>query len=132
MIYNIDKCSNLPLNLNLNTLEGDLSGWSISVFALFTTGLLFYHMTKMKTLKMKKTHAAFFSISFLISAILYISYAIFNFWVRTSILLNKEDSPCTKQHVAVSRFIYTVLSIFVSLIVIGICIQIFYDTIKLF
>jgi hypothetical protein len=47
------NCKNLPLNLQLNTLESDLSGWTIAVFALLTAGLLFYHMTKMKTLKMK-------------------------------------------------------------------------------
>ena len=68
----MDDCKDLPINLHLNTLESDLSGWTIAVFALLTSGLLFYHMTKLKTLKMKTSHAALFAILLLISTCLYI------------------------------------------------------------
>ena len=121
------KCKNLPLTIKLNDFESELGGWTICVFATTTTGLLFYHMTRAKTLIMRPTHAAAFAITLLSCAIVYILYSLKNFYFRTGILLKNKDK-CTLDVVSRSRRIYSVVSALVAFTLICICLQIIYNT----
>lgn len=128
----MSNCENLPLSMKLNTLESDLGGWTIVIFAVITSGLLFYHMTQMKSLLMKPTHAAILAILLLLTAIAYSIYSLYNFFHRTSYLLDKQTNECTRRIVNKSRIIYSIITGLVCLILIAISVQIFSNTRKYF
>jgi hypothetical protein len=121
------KCNNIPLTMKLNEFESDLGSWTICVFAATTTGLLFYHMTRLKSLKMNPLHASIFAILLLICAVLYITYSLYNFYSRTGYLFNKRNK-CTEKIIKKSRIIYTIITSIIILVLIGICIQIIINT----
>ena len=125
-------CKNIPLSMKLNNFESDLGSWTICVFATTTTGLLFYHMTQLKSLPMKPTHAALFAILLLICAVGLSMYSLYNFYTRTGFLLNNAEQKCTKKIVLESRSIYTLITIIVIFVLLCICIQIIYNTKKYF
>jgi len=122
-----EKCNNIPLTMKLNDFESDLGSWTMCVFAATTTGLLFYHMTKLKSLKMKPLHASIFAILLLICAVSYITYSLYNFYSRTGYLLN-ENNKCTEKIIKNSRIIYSIITSIIILVLLGISIQITYNT----
>lgn len=120
-------CTNekLPISKNINNLETDLGGWTIVIFACVTTGLLFYHMTRVKSLPMRPKYAAILANLLLLVAIVYSVYALYNFFQRTGYLQERETDECTKKLVLQSRVMYTIITSVVCLILIFISIQIF-------
>ena len=118
-----------PIDLKINTLESNLSGWTIAVFVLMSTGLIFYHMTKMKTIEMDSTHAAIFAILLLLSSCSYILFALYNFYHRTYLLKMKfkNRNKSIDKIINSSRIFYTIITSIVSMTTIAICIQIIYN-----
>lgn len=125
------NCQKLPITMKLNDFESELGEWTICVFTTTTTGLLFYHMTRAKTLEMRPTHAAAFAILLLTCAIVYILYSLNNFYFRTGLLLKRKDK-CTLEMVSRSRMIYSIVSTLVAFTLICISLQIIYNTRKFF
>ena len=66
-----------------------LSEWLTVVFACMTTSLLFYHMTRVKSLTMDPRLSAFFACSLIIVSILYNFSAIFPYMKRMNHQLGK-------------------------------------------
>mgnify|MGYP001204146353 CR=1 FL=1 len=61
-MYKNFYCKSAPISKELDVHESELANWNVVVFTATTTGLLFYHMTYVKSLAMKKSHAAIFAI----------------------------------------------------------------------
>jgi hypothetical protein len=118
--------------MKLNTFESELSGWTIVIFAITTSGLLFYHMTGLKSLHMRPTHASILAIVLLMTAIVYSIYALYNFYIRTGLLLIEQKNDCTRQMVNKSRIVYTIMTGVICLVLALICIQILYNSAKYF
>lgn len=126
------SCNDAPLTMKLNTFESELSGWTIAVFAITASGLLFYHMTGLKSLPMRPTHAAILAITMLLIAIGYSIYALYNFYVRTGLLLKEKQNECTRNMVNRSRIIYSTMTGIICLVLLLISIQIIYNSAKYF
>lgn len=126
------RCDDAPLTMKLNTFESELSGWTIAVFAITASGLLFYHMTGMKSLPMRPSHAAVLAIIMLFIAIAYSIYALYNFYIRTGILLEEKQSKCTQTMISRSRIIYSTMTGAICTVLLFISIQIIYNLTKYF
>ena len=96
--------------------EGGLAGWNIVVFTMTTVALLFYHMTSVKSLLMRRSHAAIVTVIFLICAAVISIYSLINFYMRTTDLEKTKTTAEEKRKVKQSRIIYTVIT---SLIVLA-------------
>ena len=125
------KPCQLPLDGGLNTFESDLSGWTIVVFAVTTVGLLFYHMTQEKTLPMEPEYASLLAIVFLLCAIMYIVYALYNFYQRTSDLYEKANE-CSKKDINASKLIYSFVTFVICIALLFVSYRIYLNTKKNF
>ena len=109
--------------------EGLLSDWTIVVFTLTTTALLFYHMTAMKTVHIHRKAAAGFASGLILIALLYNILSMTAFIQRTESIINtldkntKESKP-VRIAVRKSQISYGTLTFFVSIIQLGLVIAV--------
>ena len=54
------------------TFEGLLSSWIITSMSILTTAMVFYHITRVKSLKSDTSLAAFITITLLVISIMYL------------------------------------------------------------
>lgn len=79
--------------------EALLTYWmNLSILAL-TTAMLFYHVTRLYSIKTNKNLAAFIAIALLGTGIVYLSTALFNYIPRTNDILQacRNDHRCPDQ-----------------------------------
>jgi len=116
--------------MKLNVFEMDLGGWTMAVFGIAGSGFLFYHMTAMKSLPMKRSHASILAICLLLISISYSIYALYNFFVRSKLLLEKTQDKEARDMINQSRIIYCTLTSIICVVLLLICIQITYNSIR--
>jgi hypothetical protein len=106
--------------------EGLLSDWTIVVFTLTTTALVFFHMTQQRTVNIHRKAAASFASLLVIVALLYNILSMVAFIQRTqSIIVSLEDSDAkTRQSVRTSQIAYGVLTFVVSIVQLGLVVVI--------
>ena len=131
-MYKNFYCKSAPISKELDVHESELANWNVVVFTATTTGLLFYHMTYVKSLAMKKSHAAIFAILLIFSSVLFNIYSLFNYFKRTKILMLNSNKNCERKDINESRIIYSVITSIVLLVQIAICINIFAKTFHYF
>ena len=107
--------------------EGLLSDWTIVVFTLTTTALLFYHMTGEKTVRIHRKGAAFFACSLIFVALLYNVMSMTAFIQRTQAIIetihhHNELSDRLRAAIRKSQVGYGILTSFISILQIGLVI----------
>ena len=125
-------CLNIPISKNLDVHESELAFWNTVVFTATTTALLFYHMSYIKSISMKRSHAAIFAIALIFSSVLFNLYSLYNYFKRTKILNLNSSIKCVKKDINESRIIYSFITGIVLLVQIGICINISLKEFKFF
>jgi hypothetical protein len=107
-----------------------LTEWLSVVFACMTSSLLFYHMTRVKSLSMDPRLSAFFSCGLIVAGILYNMSAIIPYVERMNHQLGKTKNG--QERYKINRLKYTFVSITVLTVFIqfGICTVIIKNTMK--
>jgi|TARA_Y100000992_G_scaffold262004_1_gene197613 hypothetical protein len=111
-------------NYTLLDLEGEMGSWSRTTFAGTAMALFFYNMNRHKFMNPRIT--SMLVILILMTTMIYMSYALYNFYSRTNILLN--DNNNNRENIYNSRAVYTLTSSIINLTLISICIQILFNT----
>ena len=112
--------------------EGLLTEWLAVVFACMTSSLLFYHMTRLKTLSMDPRLAAFFACSLISVGILYNFSAIIPYMTRMNHQLKLTNNINTRYQLNILKFTFFTLGGVTTMIQLGICFIIFKNTLKYF
>ncbi len=112
--------------------EALLTEWLAVVFACMTSSLLFYHMTRLKTLVMDPRLAAVFACSLISVGILYNLSAIVPYTARMDHQLSLTDDADITYQLNVLKYTFLVLAGITTLIQSGICIIIFKNTLRYF
>ena len=112
--------------------EGLLTEWLAVVFACMTSSLLFYHMTRLKTLSMDPRLAAIFACSLISVGILYNFSAIIPYMARMDHQLAFTKDPNTRYQLNLLKVTFITLGGITSAIQLGICFIIFKNTLKYF
>ena len=101
--------------------EGLLSDWTIVVFTLTTTALVFFHMTQQRTVHIHRKAAAFFASMLVVIALLYNVLSMLAFVQRTQSIIDslEKDDVKTKRSVRTSQIAYGILTFAVSIIQLG-------------
>ena len=78
------------------TFEGLLSSWIQTGITLLTTAMLFYHITRVKSIKTHKRLAVFITITLLLVSIVYLIVSLVNYLprARQAIKLCKQEKQC--------------------------------------
>jgi len=103
------------------TPEGLLSEWITVVFACMTSSLLFYHMTRVKSLTMDPRLSAFFACSLIVVSILYNFSAIFPYMKRMDHQLGKVKDDDTRYQLNRLKVTFISLALITTSIQLGIC-----------
>ncbi len=106
--------------------EGLYGSWLANSFILMTMSLLFYHMTKVKSLEMDRRVAGVFAVALIIVSIIMGLSSMFPYFQRVGSLVKKEKD---KEEDRI-RTMYIVLGAIVILIQIGIAATIIMGTLK--
>jgi hypothetical protein len=112
--------------------EALLTEWLAVVFACMTSSLLFYHMTRLKTLVMDPRLAAVFACSLISVGILYNLSAIVPYTARMDHQLSLTDDVDIIYQLNILKYTFLVLAGITTLIQSGICIIIFNNTLLYF
>ena len=106
--------------------EALLSDWTIVVFALTTTALLFFHMTQKKTVHIHKKASAAFACSLILIALIYNILSLLTFLKRTQSIIVSLDKGETSTYntIRTSQISYGTLTFLVSIIQLGLVIVI--------
>jgi len=110
------NCRSAPISKNLNIHESDLAQWNIVVFTATTTSLLFYHMTQQKSITIDKRLAAIISVLIIFTSVLYNIYSLYNFFVRTKILILNATLECEIRRINESRIIYGLITCLIVIV----------------
>ena len=78
--------------------EALLSDWTIVVFALTTTALLFFHMTQKKSVRIHKKASAVFACSLIMIALIYNILSLITFLKRTQAIILSLDKGETNTY----------------------------------
>jgi len=103
-------------------------GWISASLILLTSSLLFYHMTRVKSLEMNSIIASFFAVSLILLSVFMSATAIYNYKVRID-KLNTENTELLKKEKSISKNIVIMGSI-LSFVEVCIAITIFSGVIK--
>ena len=119
-----DSDRQIPEAPSADDEEGLLSDWTIVVFTLTTTALLFYHMTGEKTVRIHRKGAAFFACSLIFVALLYNVMSMTAFIQRTQAIIDtihhhNELSNSLRAAIRKSQVGYGILTSFISVLQIG-------------
>ena len=112
--------------------EALLTEWLAVVFACMTSSLLFYHMTRLKTLVMDPRLAAIFACSLIAVCILYNLSSIIPYTTRMNHQLALASDPTTIYQLNQLKYTFLVLGIITTTIQLGICMVIFSNTMRYF
>ena len=112
--------------------EGLLTEWLAVVFACMTSSLLFYHMTRLKTLTMDPRLAAIFACSLITVGMLYNVSAVVPYIARMDHQLKLTNDPDTKYQLNLLKYTFLTLGAITTTIQLGICAIIFKNTMRYF
>ena len=107
-----------------------LANWTNVSFILMTVALLFYHMTRRRTLEMDRRLAGVFAISIIIMSVVFAIQSLIIYSKRLGRLKNKKETDFIQQEISISHT-YIIVSSILIVIAVGIAIVIllgsFYD-----
>ena len=107
-----------------------LANWTNVSFILMTVSLLFYHMTRRRTLEMDRRLAGVFAISIIIMSVVFSNQSLIIYSKRLGRLKNKKETDFIQQEISISHT-YIIVSSILIVIAVGIAIVIllgsFYD-----
>ena len=107
-----------------------LANWTNVSFILMTVSLLFYHMTRRRTLEMDRRLAGVFAISIIIMSVVFAIQSLIIYSKRLGRLKNKKETDFIQQEISISHT-YIIVSSILIVIAVGIAIVIllgsFYD-----
>ena len=107
-----------------------LANWTNVSFILMTVSLLFYHMTRRRTLEMNRRLAGVFAISIIIMSVVFAIQSLVIYSKRLSRLKKKKETDFIQQEISISHT-YIIVSSILIVIAVGIAIVIllgsFYD-----
>lgn len=107
-----------------------LTEWLSVVFACMTSSLLFYHMTRVKSLSMDPRLSAFFSCGLIVVAILYNISAIIPYVKRMNHQLGKTKKVRERDEINRLKYTFVSIALLTVLIQLGICTVIIKNTMK--
>ena len=90
-----------------------LAHWTSVSFILMTVSLLFYHMTRRKTLEMDRRLAGVFAISIIIMSAVFAIQSLVVYAKRVGRLRTKKETEFVRQEIIISRTYIAVGSILV-------------------
>ena len=90
-----------------------LASWTSVSFILMTVSLLFYHMTRRKTLEMDRRLAGVFAISIIIMSAVFAIQSLVVYAKRVGRLRTKKETEFVRQEIIISRTYIAVGSILV-------------------
>jgi len=94
-----------------------LANWTSVSFVLMTVSLLFYHMTRRKTLEMDRRLAGIFAISIIIMSAVLAVQSLVVYAKRISRLRNKQATAFIRQEIGIS---HTYIAVGTILVVISV------------
>jgi len=94
-----------------------LANWISVSFVLMTVSLLFYHMTRRKTLEMDRRLAGIFAISIIIMSAVLAVQSLVVYAKRISRLRNKQETAFIRQEIGIS---HTYIAVGTILVVISV------------
>ena len=94
-----------------------LANWTSVSFVLMTVSLLFYHMTRRKTLEMDRRLAGIFAISIIIMSAVLAVQSLVVYAKRISRLRNKQETAFIRQEIGIS---HTYIAVGTILVVISV------------
>ena len=94
-----------------------LANWTSVSFVLMTVSLLFYHMTRRKTLEMDRRLAGIFAISIIIMSAVLAVQSLVVYTKRISRLRNKQETAFIRQEIGIS---HTYIAVGTILVVISV------------
>ncbi len=94
-----------------------LANWTSVSFVLMTVSLLFYHMTRRKTLEMDRRLAGIFAISIIIMSAVLAVQSLVVYAKRISRLRTKQDTTFVRQEIVIS---HTYIAVGTILVVISV------------
>ena len=100
-----------------------LANWTNVSFILMTVSLLFYHMTRRRTLEMDRRLAGVFAISIIIMSVVFSIQSLIIYSKRLGRLKNKKETDFIQQEISISHT-YIIVSSILIVIAVGIAIVI--------
>ncbi len=100
-----------------------LANWTNVSFILMTVSLLFYHMTRRRTLEMNRRLAGVFAISIIIMSVVFAIQSLIIYSKRLGRLKNKKETDFIQQEISISHT-YIIVSSILIVIAVGIAIVI--------
>ena len=112
--------------------EALLTEWLAVVFACMTSSLLFYHMTRLKTLPMDPRWAALFACSLICVSILYNLSATIPYVVRMNHQVSLARDPAIVYQLNLLKYTFLSLAVVTTVTQLGICAVIFGNALRYF
>ena len=100
-----------------------LANWTNVSFILMTVSLLFYHMTRRRTLEMNRRLAGVFAISIIIMSVVFAIQSLIIYSKRLGRLKKKKETDFIQQEISISHT-YIIVSSILIVIAVGIAIVI--------
>ena len=100
-----------------------LANWTNVSFILMTVSLLFYHMTRRRTLEMDRRLAGVFAISIIIMSVVFAIQSLIIYSKRLGRLKKKKETDFIQQEISISHT-YIIVSSILIVIAVGIAIVI--------
>ena len=100
-----------------------LANWTSVSFILMTVSLLFYHMTRRRTLEMDRRLAGIFAVSIIIMSVIFAIQSLIIYSKRLGRLKNKNETDFIRQEILISHT-YIIVSSILIVIAVGIAIVI--------
>jgi hypothetical protein len=123
VIYNIFVLymNDLAYSVHVYEPESVFSSWLSLSYILLTTGLLFYHMSNLKTIKASPRVSATIAISLVLISTMYMIYSVGPYTLRMNNVIHmcENDDKCSKQQVKHLRIIknsYVGLGVITSIV----------------
>ena len=126
------KSNSLIYSDGVYSPEDLLTEWLGVVFACMTSSLLFYHMTRVKSLSMDPRLSALFSCGLIVAAIMYNLSAIFPYVDRMNHQLKKAQNPLIYNKLQRLKYTFVSITTLTICIQLGICAVIAKNTMKYF
>lgn len=102
--------------------EALLSDWLIVSNVMVTTGLLFYHMTRTKSIKVSPTGAHYITLSLILLSVIYMMYALIPYAIRMNYVENecKTSTQCSPTTVKNMKYSYISVVVLTAIVQIAI------------
>lgn len=102
----------------------ELSFFSILSYALIltTVSLVFFHMTKFKSIELPHMYAAIFSITLITISVLYIGIALFQYYQRIQYIFDKNEEDKDQESYEKTYFtLYVVIGVILTFLQLLVC-----------